>query len=120
VDPRESGGDVSETSRIDEVREIVRQLAALLEDPQVGLSSWLTLYGEKMQALSAFWNSGPQVPPLLSAIRSAKVEQVIHVQFTRGQGIEPSPVRVVDAWFTMDGVLIAERDPCAGTIPEGM
>lgn len=58
--------------------------------------------------------------PLLSDVRSCKVEQVIHVQFTRGQGVEPSPVRIVDAWFTMDGVLIAERDPCAGTVPEGM
>lgn len=42
---------------------------------------------------------------------SALVEKVIRVRFLRGIGTPDDPLRTVDAWFTHDGELIAERDP---------
>lgn len=49
--------------------------------------------------------------PVEAELRQCKVENVIHVQFTRGQGIPGSPLRLVDAWFTLDGKPIGEHDP---------
>jgi hypothetical protein len=42
---------------------------------------------------------------------SAVVERVIHVRFSRGTGVQADPHRIVDAWFSLDGELIAEHDP---------
>lgn len=48
-----------------------------------------------------------------------KLIQVIEcMEARRGDGKdERSPVRVVTQYFTTDGVLLAEVDPCAETIP---
>jgi hypothetical protein len=39
----------------DELKEHVRQLNALLEDPQPGLVSWVQFYQEHMKAISDYW-----------------------------------------------------------------
>lgn len=41
----------------------------------------------------------------------AVVERVIHTRFGRGSGTAADPHRTVDAWFTLEGELIAEHDP---------
>lgn len=46
----------SSTPNIDYLLEQVSKLKALLEDPQLGLASWCQMYGERMQAISDFWN----------------------------------------------------------------
>lgn len=48
--------------------------------------------------------------PCTGYIRSCVVEQVIKVTFNRGLGVPSDPVRVVSAWYTMGGDLIAEQD----------
>lgn len=44
------------TPNIDYLREQVAKLKMLLDDPQPGLASWAQMYGERMQAISDFWN----------------------------------------------------------------
>jgi hypothetical protein len=41
-----------------------------------------------------------------------RVIQVIESTINRGIGIEPDPVRNVTQYHTLDGVLLAENDPC--------
>jgi len=43
--------------------------------------------------------------------RAAKLVQVIHVEAVAGLGDDKDPVRVVDQFWSLDGELIAERDP---------
>ena len=42
--------------RLEELRGHVDKLTKLLDDPHPGLSVWVGFYGERMQALSNFWN----------------------------------------------------------------
>lgn len=41
-----------------------------------------------------------------------KVIPCIYVRLVRGAGIPDDVVREVEQWWTLDGSLIAERDPC--------
>lgn len=45
------------TPNLDYLREQVRKLKDLLDDPQPGLMSWCEAYGERMKAISNFWNN---------------------------------------------------------------
>lgn len=45
-------------------------------------------------------------------IDSCAVIQVIEVKFLRGQGIEGDVCRIVTAYYSLDGRLLAEVDPC--------
>jgi len=47
---------MSDTPKLDELKEHVRKLSALLQDPHPGLSTWCGFYAEQMQAISEFWN----------------------------------------------------------------
>lgn len=42
--------------RLTELRTHVARLQDLLNDPQPGLGMWVKFYGERMQAISDFWN----------------------------------------------------------------
>ena len=46
----------SPTPVIDELRNHVEHLKALLDDPHPGLSSWCESYNARMQSISDFWN----------------------------------------------------------------
>ena len=48
---------MSDQTNIDWLREKVRQLKALLDDPQPGLSSWHMMYEKRMQDINDFWAS---------------------------------------------------------------
>lgn len=52
----------------------------------------------------------PKLPPL-GRIDSCEVVQVIRVVFTRGRGTPEDPVRLVKAYYTLDGKPLAENDP---------
>lgn len=67
---------------IDEYRELVRKLNGLLADPQPGLSSWSSMFGETMSRLVELW-SGPDT----------KLERKVEVRFTR-EG--PWPIELSD------------------------
>jgi hypothetical protein len=41
-----------------------------------------------------------------------KVIQVIETEVTRGKGVVDDPFRGVRQYFTFEGVLLAEYDPC--------
>lgn len=47
----------------------------------------------------------------------AKVIQVIEVEITRGKGIEGDIFRGVTQYWSLDGDLLAEHDPCASDRP---
>lgn len=42
----------------------------------------------------------------------AKVIQVIEVEITRGNGVEGDVMRGVTQYWSLDGTLLAENDPC--------
>ena len=42
----------------------------------------------------------------------AEVVQVIHTLATRGAGTHEDPVRHVHQYWSFDGTLLSERDPC--------
>ena len=42
---------------------------------------------------------------------SAKLIQVIEVERNRGRGVDGDPVRTVTQYWSVDGVLLAEKDP---------
>lgn len=42
----------------------------------------------------------------------AKLIQVIEAHETRGRGTEEDPVRMVTVYYSVDGVVLAENDPC--------
>lgn len=46
-----------DTANLEYLREQVTKLKALLDDPHPGFSTWMAFYGERMQAISDFWNS---------------------------------------------------------------
>lgn len=46
---------MSETPNIDELRELSRKLAALIEDPQPGLATWRLQLGEVAKTMAGFW-----------------------------------------------------------------
>lgn len=46
----------------------------------------------------------------------AKVIQVIETEITRGKGVKDDPFRAVPQYWTFDGTLLAENDPCATVI----
>jgi hypothetical protein len=41
---------------------------------------------------------------------TAKVVQVIEVEYRRGQGVKDDPVRMVTGYYSFEGELLAERD----------
>lgn len=41
----------------------------------------------------------------------ARVVEVIEVRFLRGSGVAPDPVRIVTAYYSKDGEILAENDP---------
>lgn len=43
---------------------------------------------------------------------SAKVIQVIETISTRGKGTEENPCRIVHQYWSLEGELLAENDPC--------
>lgn len=45
--------------------------------------------------------------------RSAKIVEVIETVSTRGNGVD-TPVREVVQYWSKEGVLLAEQDPCKG------
>lgn len=45
--------------------------------------------------------------------REVKVIECIHVTVVRGAGTASDIAREVEQWWTFDGRLIAEHDPCA-------
>lgn len=47
------------SDRLEELRGHVKQLNALLDDAHPGIGVWVKMYGEKMQAISDFWNNEP-------------------------------------------------------------
>lgn len=47
----------------------------------------------------------------------AKVIQVIEVEITRGKGIEGDVFRGVTQYWSLDGELLAENDPCVTDRP---
>lgn len=42
---------------MDELKEHVAKLNALLEDPQLGLSTWCMFYAEHMKWIADYWNN---------------------------------------------------------------
>lgn len=45
---------------------------------------------------------------------AAKVIQVIETKLLRrGKGVESDPIRIVTQYWSLDGELLAEVDPCA-------
>jgi hypothetical protein len=47
----------------------------------------------------------------------AKVIQVIEVEVKRGKGIEDDPIRGVMQYWSLEGELLAESDPCLKIMP---
>lgn len=47
----------TDTPNIDYLKEQVTVLKQLLDDPHPGLTTWVEMYGKRMQAISDFWNS---------------------------------------------------------------
>lgn len=68
---------MSETTEeyLNRVRDEVRKLKSLLDDPQPGLSTWCIFYAERMKAISVFWHPNCKdlnvdaAPDLLDALR---------------------------------------------------
>jgi len=52
----------SDTPKLEELNGYVTKLKSLLDDPQVGLSSWHEAYAEQMQAINDFWTDKPTEP----------------------------------------------------------
>lgn len=48
---------------------------------------------------------------------SAQVVQVICVEMPRGRGVEGDPVRSVTQYYTFEGKLLFENDPCRNYMP---
>lgn len=48
---------MSETPNIDELRELSRKLAALIEDPQPGLATWRMQFAEMAKTMAGFWGA---------------------------------------------------------------
>ena len=49
----------------------------------------------------------------MSGMDSAEVVQLIHTNLLRrGAGKEGDPIRVIDQYWTLDGQLLFEFDPC--------
>lgn len=52
-----------------------------------------------------------------SNVDSASVIQVIQVFSVTGAGVEGDPIRQIVEYYSLDGELLAWRDPCKITIP---
>ena len=50
---------------------------------------------------------------ILTTPRSVKIREVIEVEAVRGKGTEDERIRVVTQYYSRDGELLAENDPCA-------
>ena len=48
----------SNTPNLDRLREHVRTLNGLLNDPHPGLHTWVSAYAAQMQAINDFWREG--------------------------------------------------------------
>jgi len=48
-------------------------------------------------------------------VPDARVERVVVVKFQRGRGVAPDPIRIVTAYYSLDGELLAENDPHVDT-----
>jgi hypothetical protein len=48
--------ETSQTPNLDDLREQVNGLKALLDDPHPGLHTWIGFYAKRMQAIADFWN----------------------------------------------------------------
>ena len=44
--------------RLKELKNIVKRLSALLDDPQTGLASWNMMLGERLQEICDFYYNG--------------------------------------------------------------
>lgn len=42
--------------------------------------------------------------------RLVELVEVIHIEATRGRGIEKDPIRIVHQYWSKDGALLAEKD----------
>jgi hypothetical protein len=54
------------------------------------------------------------MPDRRSWIDNAKVIELIWVQSVFGKGVDGDPVRAVDEYYTLDGVLVARVDSWEG------
>lgn len=45
-------------------------------------------------------------------VRIAEVRQVVHVRLKRGTGATEDPVRLISQFWSFEGELLAEQDPC--------
>ena len=55
-------------------------------------------------------------------MNSAKVIQVIETISNRGKGVDGDPIRPVTHYWSLEGVLLAEDDPCVaynGKVDDG-
>ena len=58
----------------------------------------------------------PIVPKLQRNHDYARVIQVVETTLERrGKGVEGDPIRIITQYWSMDGDLLAEVDPCALT-----
>jgi len=48
----------------------------------------------------------------------AKIEVFIFNREHRGKGVDGNPYRLVDQYFTLEGELVVEKDPCEPDSPE--
>jgi hypothetical protein len=53
---------MSDTPNLDYLKQRVSELNELLDDPHPGLAVWVQMYGERMQAISDFWNKSEEKP----------------------------------------------------------
>lgn len=53
----------------------------------------------------------PRTAPPTGRLDSVTIIEVICVVFSRGRGIASDPIRLVTAYYTKDGDIIAEHDP---------
>lgn len=57
--------------------------------------------------------------PSIDRIDSVQVEQVIHIRTCRGKGTDENVYREAQLWYTFEGKLIAEHDPCPDGVGPG-
>lgn len=48
----------------------------------------------------------------MDEINECKLMQVIYIEFTRGDGTEENPCRIVKQYRGIEGEFLAENDPC--------
>jgi hypothetical protein len=69
-------GNATDTPNIAFLREQVDGLKRLLDDPHPGLSTWAKMYGDRMQALSNFWNAEEAAPLSKEPMVDSKHEEM--------------------------------------------